>query len=61
MFQILQENGNIDLREMYHVFNMGIGMVAVVAEQNARRVMAILKAKPIGRIDRGTGKTVLSF
>jgi len=46
---------------MYHVFNMGIGMVAVVAEQNARRVMAILKAKPIGRIDRGTGKTVLSF
>jgi phosphoribosylformylglycinamidine cyclo-ligase len=61
IFQILQQNGNIDLREMYHVFNMGIGMVAVVAEQNARRVMAILKAKPIGRIDRGTGKTVLSF
>jgi phosphoribosylformylglycinamidine cyclo-ligase len=61
IFQILQQNGNIDLREMYQVFNMGIGMVAVVAEQNARRVMAVLKAKPIGRIDRGNGKTVLSF
>jgi len=61
IFQILQQNGNVDLREMYHVFNMGIGMVAVVAEQNARGVMAILKAKPIGRIERGTGKTLLSF
>jgi phosphoribosylformylglycinamidine cyclo-ligase len=59
MFQILQENGNVDVREMYQVFNMGIGMVAVVAEQNARRVMAILKAKPIGRIECGTSKTVL--
>jgi phosphoribosylformylglycinamidine cyclo-ligase len=61
MFQILQENGNVDLREMYQVFNMGIGMVAVVAEQNARRVMAILKAKPIGRIDRGNGNVRLKF
>src|SRR5438034_2473683 len=26
IFQILQQNGNIDLREMYQVFNMGIGM-----------------------------------
>jgi phosphoribosylformylglycinamidine cyclo-ligase len=61
IFQILQQNGKIDLREMYQVFNMGIGMVAVVAEQNARRVMAILKAKPIGRIDRGNGNVRLKF
>ena len=61
MFQILQENGNVCVREMYQVFNMGIGMVAVVAEQNARRVMAILKAKPIGRIDRGNGNVRLKF
>jgi len=59
MFQILQQNGNVDVREMYQVFNMGIGMVTVVAEQNARRVMATLKAKPIGRIERGSGKTRL--
>jgi phosphoribosylformylglycinamidine cyclo-ligase len=61
MFQILQENGNVDVREMYQVFNMGIGMVAVVAEQNARRVMAILKARSIGRIERGAGKVRLRF
>src|SRR5436190_4127160 len=53
IFQILQQNGNIDLREMYQVFNMGIGMTAVVAEQNTERAMSILRAKQIGRIDRG--------
>jgi phosphoribosylformylglycinamidine cyclo-ligase len=61
IFQILQEHGNVDSREMYQVFNMGIGMVAVVAEQNANRVMSMLKAKRIGRIERGTGKVRLKF
>jgi phosphoribosylformylglycinamidine cyclo-ligase len=61
IFQILQQNGKIDLREMYQVFNMGIGMAAVVAEQNADRVMSILRAKRIGRIERGSGKTVLNL
>ena len=61
IFQILQQNGNIDLREMYQVFNMGIGMAAVVAEQNADRVMSTLRAKRIGRIERGPGKTVLKL
>ena len=59
IFQILQQDGNIDFREMYQVFNMGIGMVAVVAEQSADRVMSILRANRIGRIERGNGKTRL--
>jgi phosphoribosylformylglycinamidine cyclo-ligase len=61
IFRILQQNGNIGFQEMYQVFNMGIGMVAVVAEQNADRVMSILRAKRIGRIERGSGKTVLKL
>src|SRR5436190_1458487 len=61
IFRILQENGNVDVHEMYHVFNMGIGMVAVVAEQHANRVISIVRAKRIGRIERGSGKTVLQF
>ena len=61
IFQILQQNGNIDLREMYQVFNMGIGMTAVVAEQNTERAMSILRAKRIGRIERGTGNVRLKF
>jgi phosphoribosylformylglycinamidine cyclo-ligase len=61
IFQILQANGNIDAEEMYQVFNMGIGMVVMVAEGNARTAMSILKAKRIGWVERGSGKTTLSF
>jgi phosphoribosylformylglycinamidine cyclo-ligase len=61
IFQFLQKNGNVDPEEMYQVFNMGIGMVAIVAERNARSAISILKAKRIGRIERGTGKVRLNF
>lgn len=59
IFQILQQNGNVDVHEMYQVFNMGIGMAAVVAAQDADRVMRILRAKRIGRIEPGKGEVRL--
>jgi hypothetical protein len=34
-------------------------MVAAVSERNAKRAMSVLRAKRIGRIERGTGKTRL--
>jgi phosphoribosylformylglycinamidine cyclo-ligase len=61
IFQILQENGNVDLQEMYQVFNMGIGMAAVVAEEHANRMTSMLRAKRIGRIERGPGRVRLKF
>ena len=61
IFQFLQKNGNVDRKEMYQVFNMGIGMVAIVAERDARSAISILRAKRIGRIERGTGKVRLNF
>jgi phosphoribosylformylglycinamidine cyclo-ligase len=61
IFRILHENGNIDREEMYQVFNMGIGMVAVVAEPDVGRAMSILQAKKIGKIEHGSGKTVLKL
>jgi phosphoribosylformylglycinamidine cyclo-ligase len=61
VFQILQENGDVDPAEMYQVFNMGIGMVVIVAAQNARHAISILRAKRIGQIERGSGKTVLKL
>jgi phosphoribosylformylglycinamidine cyclo-ligase len=60
IFQIFQQNGKIDLREMYQVFNMGIGMAVVVAEQDADRAISILKAKRIGQIARGTANVRLN-
>jgi phosphoribosylformylglycinamidine cyclo-ligase len=61
IFQVLQQNGNVDLSEMYQVFNMGIGMVAVVSERDATKAARMLNAKRIGRVEHGTGKTRLSF
>jgi phosphoribosylformylglycinamidine cyclo-ligase len=61
IFQILKKNGNVDPQEMYQVFNMGIGMVAIVAERNANRAISMLRAKRIGRIERGTGQVRLKF
>jgi phosphoribosylformylglycinamidine cyclo-ligase len=59
IFQILQQNGDVDAAEMYQVFNMGIGMVVIVARQDTQRAKSVLRAKEIGRIDRGSGRTVL--
>jgi phosphoribosylformylglycinamidine cyclo-ligase len=61
IFQLLQQNGKVNRREMYQVFNMGIGMVAIVAERDAKRTMLALRAKRIGTIERGSGKTRLVF
>jgi phosphoribosylformylglycinamidine cyclo-ligase len=61
IFQILQQNGDIDLQEMYQVFNMGIGMAAIVSERDAQRAIAMLRAKRIGRIEHGNGKVRLKI
>src|SRR2546421_3214039 len=59
IFKAIQRNGNVDRAEMFQVFNMGIGMVAIVSERDSKRAMSILKAKQIGTIERGSGKTRL--
>ena len=61
IFQTLQQKGNVDAEEMYQVFNMGIGMVAIVSEHDAKRTMSILRGKRIGCIERGAGKAHLVF
>jgi phosphoribosylformylglycinamidine cyclo-ligase len=61
IFQILQKNGGVEAEEMYQVFNMGVGMVAIVAERNAQAAASILKAKRIGRIEPGTRRVRLKF
>jgi phosphoribosylformylglycinamidine cyclo-ligase len=72
IFKILRQNGRVSSAEMYQVFNMGIGMVVIVPERDVTRAMSLLsasrtdssrgeRAKRIGRIERGTGKTRLVF
>lgn len=60
IFGFLQKRGNIDGTEMYNVFNMGIGMVMAVKEQDVPAVMAKLQkdsAFVIGKIVDGSGVT----
>ena len=59
VFELLQRKGKVDPTEMFQVFNMGIGMVAIVAAKGAKKVARRLKAKQIGRIEGGSGKTQL--
>jgi phosphoribosylformylglycinamidine cyclo-ligase len=57
-YRLMQEKGDVELEEMFRVFNMGIGMVAIV---DPARLPAISKsfaasgqrALPIGRVVEG--------
>ena len=56
LFQWLQSEGNVAESEMHRVFNCGIGMVVVVARENAAEALRLLnaageKALEIGRIE----------
>jgi phosphoribosylformylglycinamidine cyclo-ligase len=59
LFRILQENGGVARDEMYRVFNMGIGMVAICSATAADEVAGALQAKPIGRIVKGNRTVTL--
>jgi phosphoribosylaminoimidazole synthetase len=36
LFKLIQQRGHIETGEMYHVFNMGIGLIAMVAPEDAK-------------------------
>ena len=55
IFQVMQERGRVPRDEMYQVFNMGIGMTAIVAPNDVGAVGKQLRARPIGRIEPGSG------
>jgi phosphoribosylformylglycinamidine cyclo-ligase len=43
LFDILQDSGNVERDEMYRTFNMGIGMVLAVPDNQAEDVIDRLK------------------
>ena len=58
IFPLMQKKGEIDEKIMYNTFNMGIGMVVAVAEEDVRTTMAAMKAAGdipyiIGSIEAG--------
>jgi len=58
LFQLIQPRGEISRDEMYHVFNMGIGMVAIVDADTLNQAQTELREheiKIIGRVIEGEG------
>ena len=61
IFRFIRERGKVETEEMYRTFNMGVGMILVVAEERAQRVQDFLATHDeqfylIGEITDGSGK-----
>jgi phosphoribosylformylglycinamidine cyclo-ligase len=54
VFELIARCGNVDDAEMWDVFNMGCGFVAVVAEAEADEAVALLSARHPGTARIGT-------
>jgi phosphoribosylformylglycinamidine cyclo-ligase len=56
IFALIQRAGGVEDEEMYRVFNMGIGMVAVVPPEEATNFRSLVPtAIEIGEVVAGTG------
>ena len=58
VFEEIQKVGNISEHDMFNTFNMGVGMIAIVSEQDADKALATLKeagedAYVIGQVQEG--------
>lgn len=64
IFKLMQRIGEIEEKEMFKTFNMGIGMMLVVKQEDTKKAMEILKACgeqvfEIGKITEGQKQVVL--
>lgn len=60
LFHFLQSGGGVDESEMYRVFNMGVGLIAVTAAESVDRLMREATAQGVatwvvGEVVRGEG------
>ena len=61
LFGLIQSRGEIAPEEMHRVFNMGIGMVAVVAKEDVEKVQQAIAEETyiLGELVKGEGKVIL--
>ena len=65
IFEYIQKIGNIPERDMFNTFNMGVGMIAVVAKADAQRAIDVLKAAGedayrIGEVVKGDDGVIMA-
>ncbi|PKN06217.1 MAG: phosphoribosylformylglycinamidine cyclo-ligase, partial [Deltaproteobacteria bacterium HGW-Deltaproteobacteria-7] len=61
VFNVIKEIGNVEEKEMFRVFNMGIGMMIIVADKDCKEILEYLelmgeKAYQIGFIEKKDDK-----
>jgi len=59
LFRTLVAKGRLNLTEAYRTFNMGIGMIVVVARQDVAKARRAVRCYEIGRIVKGDRKVKL--
>jgi phosphoribosylformylglycinamidine cyclo-ligase len=62
IFSLLRKKGNVDIQEMYKVYNMGIGMAVICAPENVSKLTkALPEAKVIGEVvkQRGEARVII--
>lgn len=62
IFPYMQKVGKVTEQEMYHVFNMSIGLIIIVDSKEKEKIEELLKGQKvfwIGKIKTGTGKVIL--
>ena len=65
VYRQLERAGGVDRREMFRTFNMGVGMVVIVAESDAADLIQASRARGVsawrlGHITQGSGQVILS-
>jgi phosphoribosylformylglycinamidine cyclo-ligase len=60
IFRLIQKGGDIAFQEMLEVFNMGIGLVLVVAKRHAAEVIERTAGKIVGQITPGSRKALIT-
>ncbi|MBI5386893.1 MAG: phosphoribosylformylglycinamidine cyclo-ligase [Verrucomicrobia bacterium] len=64
IFQLLAQRGGVPEAELYQVFNMGVGMVAIVAAGRADAALKFIRSQQhsawlIGEVVKGSGKATV--
>ncbi len=66
IFELMQQTGNVPLRDMFNTFNMGVGMVVVTSKENAQSAISHLaemgeEAYEIGRVVKGGHEVLMNL
>ncbi|MGE3310368.1 MAG: phosphoribosylformylglycinamidine cyclo-ligase [Limisphaerales bacterium] len=64
LFRLLRDRGGVDELELYQVFNMGIGMVAIASAEASAALCRLIRAQGhpcwvIGEVTRGSGRVTI--